>query len=111
MPDLVSESLNVFVPGPSTDPIPRNNTLTSLLNAAGSAKAPPQVVLGSKVPPLPPQLPLNPPRYANLPRLVRPVVKVCAPQASADVLDGIVRLLCSSRHLLAIVNCSSREPY
>ena len=40
MPAWVSWSLKFLVPGPSTEPIPRNNTLTFLLNAEGSAKAP-----------------------------------------------------------------------
>ena len=35
MPACVSCSLNVFVSGPSAEPMPRNSTLTFLLNAGG----------------------------------------------------------------------------
>src|SRR3954451_19207797 len=57
IPAFVSSSLKVFVPGPSTEPIPRNRTFIFLLNAAASAKTPLLAVFGSN-PPRPPLLPL-----------------------------------------------------
>src|SRR5262249_23737138 len=53
--ELVAEVLRSLSLG-RTDP--RNSTFTFLLKAAGSTRAPPHEVL-SKLPPLPPQLPLN----------------------------------------------------
>src|SRR5580704_7378824 len=41
MPARVNASLNALVPSPSAEPSPWNNTVTFLLNAAGSANAPP----------------------------------------------------------------------
>src|SRR3954451_18657657 len=82
MPACVSASLNALVPGPSTDPTLMNITLILLLKAAGSAKAPLQMVFMSGVPPPrpnPPQLPLNPARYENLSRFLNTVSNVWAP--------------------------------
>src|SRR5207237_788495 len=62
MPAAVSESLNCFTRGPSREPVDENNTFTFALNAAGSAKAPPQLVFASNGPPKEPQFPLRPPR-------------------------------------------------
>ena len=40
---------------------------------------------------LPPQLPLNPPRYANLSRLLRAVVNVCIPPIESPAMARFSR--------------------
>src|SRR5580692_3650495 len=106
MPAWVNWSLKFLVPGPSAEPIPRNNTFTFLLNAAVSANAPLQLVFASNAPPHPSQLPLNPPIQVNLSRLDSVVRKLCIPPMESPAMARFSRPG-STRYVLSIVGIRS----